>query len=492
MPDIFYISTIKAIKTLSSDRRLKMLRYLVDKEYSTQELAEIFNIKPNVLWYDVKQLEENGLIELIRSEQVRGTVKKYYRAVAKNFFVDVSLGAANLNDSKIIQNFINQEIEDWRREKIIKISFKKIAHKIIKQNLGIKENEVVAISYQPMHQKLVEDLMVEIAKNGAYAIPIFWSKRIESNYIKNVPIKFATKDVISDFLIDKIDVHIIFSGEFLDEDDEEQLSPELIEKSNQIEEIKRKNIRKTFQTKVRYLTIDTLQNSPLSDVSPEIRSEMYWKSLYINSESLKKECKFVQKKLQSARYIEIKDDNGGKLKITLPKQRTIKIKDGIANLQSTDSELPGGMVVTLLVPSPIIPADAGTRIIGDGSIDGEFHTDFAYLFDKKFEDVFIKIEKGKLKTIKSNNNEIQKMFDNAEGDKDVVGSFCIGLNPALYQNIGHPFINSKIYGAISLQVGWDELESSKVDSDMIAQFFMLNKTIKVDGSILFEKGKLYQ
>ncbi|MBL7086927.1 MAG: winged helix-turn-helix transcriptional regulator, partial [Candidatus Cloacimonetes bacterium] len=158
MPDIFYISTIKAIKTLSSDRRLKMLRYLVDKEYSTQELAEIFNIKPNVLWYDVKQLEENGLIELIRSEQVRGTVKKYYRAVAKNFFVDVSLGAANLNDSKIIQNFINQEIEDWRREKIIKISFKKIAHKIIKQNLGIKENEVVAISYQPMHQKLVEDL----------------------------------------------------------------------------------------------------------------------------------------------------------------------------------------------------------------------------------------------------------------------------------------------------------------------------------------------
>ena len=477
MPDIFYISTIKAIKTLSSDRRLKMLRYLVDKEYSTQELAEIFNIKPNVLWYDVKQLEENGLIELIRSEQVRGTVKKYYRAVAKNFFVDVSLGAANLNDSKIIQNFINQEIEDWRREKIIKISFKKIAHKIIKQNLGIKENEVVAISYQPMHQKLVEDLMVEIAKNGAYAIPIFWSKRIESNYIKNVPIKFATKDVVSDFLIDKINVHIIFSGEFLDEDDEEKLSPELIEKSNQIEEVKRENIRKTFQTRVRYLTIDTLQNSPLSDVSPEIRSEMYWKSLYINSELLKKECKFVQKKLQSARYIEIQDDDGSKLKITLPQQRIVEIKDGIANLQSSDSELPGGMVVGLLK---------------NGSIDGEFHTDFAYLFDKKFEDVFIKIEKGKLKTIKSNNNEIQKMFENAEGDKDVVGSFCIGLNPALYQNIGHPFINSKIYGAISLQVGWDELESSKVDSDMIAQFFMLNKTIKVDGSILFEKGKLYQ
>ncbi|MCK4357973.1 MAG: aminopeptidase [Candidatus Cloacimonetes bacterium] len=479
MQDIFYISTIKAIKTLSSDRRLKILRYLVDNEYTAQDLGLILKIKPNVLWYDMKQLEDANLIELIHTEQIRGTVKKFYRAVARNFFVDISLGAANINNTKKIQNLINQEIEDWRREKIIKISFKKLANKIVNQNLGIKENEIVVISYQPMHQKLVEDLMVEIAKKGAYAIPIFLTKRMEYNLIKNVPVKFACRDVISDYLLDRIDVHIIFSGEFLEESGEFHFTQDLLEKSNQIEEVKRENIRKTYQTKVRFLTIDTLANNQIAELKLELCKEMYWKSLNIEPDSLHNECEFVQQRLLSAQSIEIQDGNGSRLKISLPKERTIEIKDGIANLQSIDSELPGGMVVGLLE---------------NGSIEGEFHTDFAYLFDKKFEDVFIKIEKGKLTKIvaQKNNQELQKMFNNADGDKDVVGSFCIGLNPEIYQNINHPYINSKIYGTMSLQVGWDELEVSQVDSDMIAQFFMLNKTILVDGEILFENGKLYK
>jgi len=479
MQDIFYISTTKAIKTLSSDRRLKILQYLVNNEYTAQELGKILKIKPNVLWYDMKQLEDANLIELIHSEQVRGTVKKFYRAVAENFFVDVSLGKANINKFNKIQNIINQEIDDWNREKIIKISFNDVANKIINKNLNIKENEIIAISYQPMHQKLVEDLVVEIAKKGAYAIPIFLTKRMEYNLIKNLPLRFACKDVISDFLLDKIDAHIIFSGEFLEESDEFHFTQDLLEKSNQIEESKRGNIRKTYQTKVRFLTIDTLQNYQIAELNPELCKKMYWKSLNIEPDSLHNECEFVQERLLSSKSIEIQDRNGSSLKISLSTERTIEIKDGIADLQSTDSELPGGMVVGLLE---------------NGNIKGDFHADFAYLFDKKFEDVFIKIERGKLTKIvaKKNNQELQKMFNNAAGDKYVVGSFCLGLNPEIYQNIGHPYIDSKIYGAMSLQVGWDELEASQIDSNMIAQFFVLNKTILVDGEILFENGKLYK
>ncbi|MEA3476165.1 MAG: winged helix-turn-helix domain-containing protein [Candidatus Cloacimonadota bacterium] len=479
MQDIFYISTLKAIKTLSSDRRLQILNYLVNAEYTAQKLGKILKIKPNVIWYDIKQLEDAGLIELIHSEHVRGTVKKFYRAVAKNFFVDVSLGKANINKFNKIQNIINQEIDDWNREKIIKISFNDVANKIINKNLNIKENEIIAISYQPMHQKLVEDLVVEIARKGAYAIPIFLTKRMEYNLIKNVPLKFACRDVISDFLLDKIDAHIIFSGEFLEEDNEFRFTQDLMEKINQIEESKRENIRKTYQTKVRFLTIDTLQNYQITELNPELCKKMYWKSLNIEPDSLHNECEFVQRKLQSAKNIEITDGIKSKLNISLSNPKRIEIKEGIANSQSSDSALPGGMVVGLLE---------------NGSIEGEFHTDFAYLFDKKFENVFIKIENDKLIKIitKDNNNELQKMFNNADGDKDVVGSFCIGLNPEIYQNIGHPYINSKIYSAMSLQVGWDELEVSQVDSDMIAQFFMLNKTIMVDGEILFKNGKLYK
>jgi len=476
MQEIFYISTLKGIKTLSSDRRLKILRYLVDKKYTAQELALKFQIKPNALWYDMQQLENAELIELVESEHVRGTIKKYFRAVAKNYFVDVSLGEAELSKTNVLHVFLNQEIEDWRREQVIKVRFKDIAHKIITHNLAIKENEKVIISYQPMHRKLVEDLMVEIARQGAYAIPTFWTKRMEYNFIRHVPLSYATKDVISDFLINDADAHIIFSGEFLDEFEGEPLSQKLIEKSDLIEEAKRENVRKTYETDVRFLTIDTIYNN-FQKAEAEIRSEMYWKALNEDPKNLTERCNKVKDLLVDSKNISIDDGNGSLLEVTLPEERVLQIKDGIANSLASDSELPGGLVVGLLEK---------------GRINGKFHTDFAYLFDTLFEEVDIIIHDNKITEMKAktDNDKLQTIFKNASGDKDLVGSFTIGMNPALHQNIYHPYINTKIFGAFTLQVGWDELEATGIDSNMIAQFYILNKIIKVDNKILFKNGKL--
>jgi len=476
MQEIFYISTLKGIKTLSSDRRLKILRHLVDKEYTAQELALKFKIKPNALWYDIQQLESAGLIELVESQHVRGTIKKYFRAVAKNYFVDVSLGEADLSKSNVVHAILNQEVDDWRREQVIKVSFKDIAHKIITHNLDIKENEKVVISYQPMHRKLVEDLMVEIARQGAYAIPIFWTKRMEFNFIRHVPLSFATKDVISDFLINEANAHIIFSGEFLDEIEDETLSEELIEKSDLIEEAKRENVRKTYETDVRFLTIDTIYNN-FQKADAELRSEMYWRALNEEPKDLSRRCNRVKELLAASKNISIEDGNGSLLNVKLPAERVLQIKDGIANSLATDSELPGGLVVGLLE---------------NGKINGNFHTDFAYLYDTLFEDVDITIHENKITKMKArtDNEKLQTLFKNATGDKDIVGSFTIGMNPALHQNIHHPYINTKIFGALTLQVGWDELEATSIDSNMIAQFYMLDKIIKVNNKILFKKGKL--
>ena len=476
MQEIFYISTLKGIKTLSSDRRLEILRHMVDRKYTAQELALKFKIKPNALWYDMQQLESAGLIELVEFEHVRGTIKKYFRAVAKNFFVDISLGEADLSKSNIVHAVLNQEIDDWRREQVIKISFKDIAHKIITHNLGIKENEKVVISYQPMHRKLVEDLMVEIARQGAYAIPVFWTKRMEYNFIRHVPLSYATKDVISDLLINEADAHIIFSGEFLDEIEDETLSEELIKKSDLIEETKRENVRKTYETDVRFLTIDTIYNN-FQKADVELRSEMYWRALNEEPKELTKSCHQVKELLETSKTISIEDGNGGLLDVKLPEERVLQIKDGIANSLATDSELPGGLVVGLLE---------------NGKINGNFHTNFAYLYDTLFEDVDITIHENKITKMnaRTDDDKLQTLFKNATGDKDIVGSFTIGMNPALHKNIHHPYINTKIFGALTLQVGWDELEASSIDSNMIAQFYMLDKTIKVDNKILFKNGKL--
>jgi leucyl aminopeptidase (aminopeptidase T) len=367
---------------------------------------------------------------------------------------------------------VNSEVLDWRRQKIIGINFEDIAQKIVNTCLAIKENEKVVISYQPMHQKLVEDLMIEISKKGAYPIPIIWTKRIEYNFIKNVPLKYTGKDVISDFLLDKIDAHIIFTGEFLKESDEFQITPDLQKKSEFIEQIKRDNIRKTYKTDVRYLTIDTLRIDRLLELNLNYESscEMYWKALDTDTDGLSNNCKEVEKRLHSAKYFEMKD-NDYKLTINLPEQKIISVQDGLADSPGKDTELPAGMVVCLLK---------------DADVNGKCKADFAYLFERKFENVELIIKYGRIVEIYSeNDNEIlHNMFKIAKGDKDLVGSFCIGLNPELHHDIGNPYIDTKIYGGLSLQAGWDELEMSNVDSDMVAQFYFLNKTLTLDNFIL--------
>ncbi len=235
--------------------------------------------------------------KISQERKIRGTVKKYYKAVAKNYFVDISLGEANLNKTKIVHNIIEREIEDWHRENVVAISFQDLARRIINNNLSITENEIVAISYSPKHQKLTEDLMVEIARVGAYAVPMLRTKRMEYNLIKHVPIKYATNDVIDDVMLDKLDAHIIFSPGFIDE---AELDQELIEKSNQIEEAKRENIRETFNTDVRYLTIDTINTKSMSDKNYIKHSEMYWKSLYIDSAELRKQIEYAEEKLKAS------------------------------------------------------------------------------------------------------------------------------------------------------------------------------------------------
>lgn len=478
MKDIHFISDITAIKTLASERRLKILQHLIEKEYAALDLARIFNIKPNVIWYDVNQLYDAGLIELIHIENIRGTCKKYYRAVARNFFIDASLGEATNNNSKLVRKLVNSEVLDWRRQKIIGINFKDIAQKIINTYLAIKENERIVISYQPMHQGLVEDLMNEISKKGAYPIPILWTKRIEYNFIKNVPLKYAGKDVISDFLIDKIDAHIIFSGEFLKESEEFKITPELQKKAEFIEQIKRDNIRKTYQTDVRYLTIDILRIDQLLELQLDYESscEMYWKALNTNTEKLSKNCKEVEKKLLNAKYLEMKDGDY-QLRINLPEKKIISIQDGKASSAGQDSELPAGMIVSLLKGA---------------DVNGRCKADFAYLFERKFENVELIIQHNRVVEIQSekDNEILHDIFNRAKGDKDLIGSFCIGLNPELHQDIGNPYINTKIYGALSLQVGWDELETSNVDSDLVAQFYFLAKTLTLDNSV-FLKKKIY-
>jgi DNA-binding transcriptional ArsR family regulator len=72
---------------------MAVLRLLADKELTVKQLAGILGAVPASVHYHVKVLERAGLVRLVETRERSGILEKYYRAVAREFVVDQSVGS---------------------------------------------------------------------------------------------------------------------------------------------------------------------------------------------------------------------------------------------------------------------------------------------------------------------------------------------------------------------------------------------------------------
>ena len=98
LPDVVYLDR-KQLRLLADPVRHSVLKLLAKKEMSTSGLAaELGDEAPRNLYYHVHRLHSAGLIRLVRTEPRRGTVEKFYRAVAKVFAVKSELAVTMGSD----------------------------------------------------------------------------------------------------------------------------------------------------------------------------------------------------------------------------------------------------------------------------------------------------------------------------------------------------------------------------------------------------------
>ena len=79
------ISDLETLKVLADPLRLDLLRAFAEEERTTMQVATELGVPATRLYHHVSLLEGAGLIRQTRSRPVRGTVEKYYRAVARRF-----------------------------------------------------------------------------------------------------------------------------------------------------------------------------------------------------------------------------------------------------------------------------------------------------------------------------------------------------------------------------------------------------------------------
>ena len=88
MEPIRTVGSPEEIKALAHPLRRRILELMIDAPITTKQVADRIGEKPTKLYHHVETLESAGFLRLVRTQKKRGTVEKYYEAVAKRFVMD--------------------------------------------------------------------------------------------------------------------------------------------------------------------------------------------------------------------------------------------------------------------------------------------------------------------------------------------------------------------------------------------------------------------
>ena len=90
MNSVMNLTTLEQIKAYSDPYRLKIITYLRNNQESAtvKEIADFFGEVPAKVHYHIKKLEKAGILELVKTKEIKGIIAKYYYLTAESFNIE--------------------------------------------------------------------------------------------------------------------------------------------------------------------------------------------------------------------------------------------------------------------------------------------------------------------------------------------------------------------------------------------------------------------
>lgn len=107
MPDVFVLNDIEQIRAMADPLRQRIVEALIEAPLTTKQVAQQLKEQPTKLYHHVELLEKAGIIKLVETKPKRGTVEKYYRAVAQSFTVDRDLFASRTESDETAKTLLS-------------------------------------------------------------------------------------------------------------------------------------------------------------------------------------------------------------------------------------------------------------------------------------------------------------------------------------------------------------------------------------------------
>src|SRR5262245_42664189 len=135
--------------------RLKLLERLAACPRTTKQAAELLGVPATRLYHHVNALEKVGLVRLKETRPVRGTVEKYYEAVARKIMVDESVfGDKRLGE--IVGSVLDESRRDLEEalehaqttpENLRPVALRAIVHATPAQIAGLRKKLVTLLKH---------------------------------------------------------------------------------------------------------------------------------------------------------------------------------------------------------------------------------------------------------------------------------------------------------------------------------------------------------
>jgi sugar-specific transcriptional regulator TrmB len=104
------MKSLEQVRILAHPLRLKLLEHFAQCPMTTRQVAAKINVPTTRLYHHVNALEKVGLIRLKETRPVRGTVEKYYEAVARKMVVGANVFGEGL--SEVLANVLEEARRD--------------------------------------------------------------------------------------------------------------------------------------------------------------------------------------------------------------------------------------------------------------------------------------------------------------------------------------------------------------------------------------------
>lgn len=115
MIERYVIKNYTQLKTISDPLRVKIVIMLIEKELTVTEISKEIGLEKAKVFYHLKELEKQKMIAIVRKEEVKGNILKYYRATHKGFKIDKNLLPLSKEYAEdVYSSIIMQQLENMK------------------------------------------------------------------------------------------------------------------------------------------------------------------------------------------------------------------------------------------------------------------------------------------------------------------------------------------------------------------------------------------